>query len=144
MLPSGQVFLGVDNTTKLDTAAAQGRASVRIEARETFGTGALIVADMAHMPAPGATGAAGGAGPACGLWPSLWSYNFAEDPIGEIDVVEGGADAGLQARNIVSLHTCGACEFEGIGGEDERPDCGMGGTGESCDGGDDVNWYVGG
>lgn len=131
VLPSGQVFLGVDNTTTLDAATAQGRASVRLEATETFGTGTLLVADMAHMP-----------GAACGLWPSLWSYNFSEDPIGEIDMVEGGADAGLQERNIVSLHTCGACAFEDIGGVDERGQCNMGGTGEYCDGGDDVNWYV--
>lgn len=93
---------------------------------------------MAHMPGPGASGSA----PGCGLWPSLWSYNFAEDPVAEIDVLEGGAVAGLQERNIVSLHTCGTCSFEGIGGTEERGECNMGGTGQYCDQGDNVNWWV--
>ncbi|KAG6358480.1 hypothetical protein INS49_014364 [Diaporthe citri] len=112
---NGQVYIGVDSTTKLSTSA-QGRASVRLESKETFGTGSLLVADIAHMPAN-----------QCAVWPAFWSYNFGENPMGEIDIIEGGGAAGLQERNIVSLHTCSACQFTKIGGTDERANCALGG-----------------
>ncbi|KAI3400377.1 hypothetical protein diail_3394 [Diaporthe ilicicola] len=112
---NGQVYLGADYTTTLSTTA-QGRASVRLESKETYGPGTLLVADIAHMP-----------GNSCGVWPSFWSYNFGENPIGEIDIIEGGGAAGLQERNIVSLHTCSACQFTNIGGTDPRSNCALGG-----------------
>lgn len=112
---NGQVYIGVDSTTKLSTSD-QGRASVRLESKETFGSGSLLVADIAHMPST-----------QCAVWPAFWSYNFAENPIGEIDIIEGGGAAGLQERNAVSLHTCGACQFTNIGGTDERTNCALGG-----------------
>ncbi|KAK2609422.1 hypothetical protein N8I77_002919 [Diaporthe amygdali] len=112
---NGQVYLGVDYTSTLSTSA-QGRASIRLESKDTYGPGTLLVADIAHMPAN-----------ACGVWPSFWSYNFGENPMGEIDIIEGGAAAGLQERNIVSLHTCSACQFTNIGGTDPRSNCALGG-----------------
>lgn len=83
------------------------------------------MADIAHMPAN-----------QCSVWPAFWSYNFADDQ-GEIDIIEGGGEAGLQERNIVSLHTCKACRFTNIGGTDERPDCALGGK---CDDETSTNW----
>lgn len=56
--------------------------------------------------------------------------------MGEIDIIEGGGAAGLQERNIVSLHTCSACQFTNIGGTDERPNCALGGD---CSD-DSTNW----
>jgi hypothetical protein len=62
-----------------------------------------------------------------------WSYNFDEDPVGEIDIIEGIND---QSQNVVSLHTCGACKFTKIGGLDERSNCNNGGTeSEQCEDG---------
>jgi hypothetical protein len=54
---NNQVYLGVDFSTKLSTSA-QGRGSVRLEAKESFDTG-LLIADIAHMP-----------GSQCGIWPA--------------------------------------------------------------------------
>ena len=39
---------------------------------------------------------------------------------GEIDVIEG---INLQKRNVVSLHTCGECQFTGIGPSNPRSNC---------------------
>lgn len=132
VLSTDQVYIGVDNTTVLSSTSTTGRGSLRLESYETFTTGNLVIVDMAHMP-----------GGACGVWQALWSYNFDEDPIGEIDMIEGGGNSGLQAENVVSLHTgCDSCSFTDIGGTDSREQCDLGGTGTNCDGGDDVNWYV--
>ena len=113
---NNQVFLGVDNKTKISDTA-QGRNSVRLESKKTFDKG-LLIADISHMP-----------GGACGVWPALyvshtvlpcassradmsgcsWTYNNEEDPMtAEIDIIEG---TNFQANNIISLHTCGPCNF---------------------------------
>ena len=55
---NGQVYLGVDSTKKISTSA-QGRDSVRLEAKDPFTLG-LLIADIAHMP-----------GNQCGIWPAL-------------------------------------------------------------------------
>ncbi len=57
------------------------------------------------------------------MLPKSWTYNFAEDPYGEIDIIEG---TNLQSNNIVSLHTCGSCSFQ-LSGTDPRGDCNLGG-----------------
>ena len=63
-----------------------------------------------------------------------WSYNFDEDPVGEIDIIEGIND---QSQNVVSLHTCGSCTFTKIGGLDERSNCNNGGTeSDQCEDGE--------
>jgi hypothetical protein len=62
-----------------------------------------------------------------------WAYNFNENPVGEIDIIEG---INKQDSNDVSLHTCGACTFENIGGRNPRKDCNNGGTiSEQCEDG---------
>ncbi len=55
---NNQVYLGVDFTKTLSTSA-QGRDSIRLEAKESFNNG-LLIADIAHMP-----------GNQCGIWPAL-------------------------------------------------------------------------
>ncbi|KAJ4055402.1 hypothetical protein NW760_001369 [Fusarium oxysporum] len=122
---NGQVYVGVDSVNKAkllgSSKTRHGRDSVRLESKATYGNG-LLIADIEHMP-----------GTACGVWPSFWSYNFDEDPVGEIDIIEGIND---QSQNVVSLHTCGACKFTKIGGLDERPNCNNGGTeSEQCEDG---------
>ncbi|KAK3358807.1 concanavalin A-like lectin/glucanase domain-containing protein [Lasiosphaeria hispida] len=115
---NGQVYLGTDNTTKISTSS-QGRDSIRLEAKESFNQG-LLIADIAHMP-----------GNACGIWPAFWTFNFDEDPYGEIDIIEGVMQ---QPNNIVSLHTCGACtfDFSASSGTDSRTNCNLGGESRSC------------
>ncbi|KAJ3535840.1 hypothetical protein NM208_g6967 [Fusarium decemcellulare] len=114
---NGKVYLGVDFTKKASLLGSSktrhGRNSVRLESKETWSSG-ILIADIEHMP-----------GTACGVWPSYWSYNFDEDPVGEIDIIEG---VNFQDTNIVSLHTCGTCSFSKIGGTDGRPNCNNGGT----------------
>ncbi|RGP80043.1 mixed-linked glucanase precursor mlg1 [Fusarium longipes] len=112
-----QVYIGVDSRNKAkligSSKTKHGRDSVRLESKETFDSG-ILIADIEHMP-----------GTACGVWPSFWTYNFDEDPVGEIDIIEGIND---QSQNVVSLHTCGACKFTNIGGLDQRDNCNNGGT----------------
>lgn len=55
---NNQVYLGADHSKTLSTSA-QGRDSIRLEAKETFNNG-LLIADIAHMP-----------GNQCGIWPAL-------------------------------------------------------------------------
>ena len=64
-----------------------------------------------------------------------WTFNFDEDPYGEIDIIEGVM---TQPDNIVSLHTCGPCQFDfsSSSGRDARPDCDLGGVEGGCS--DDV------
>jgi hypothetical protein len=53
-----QVYLGVDYSKSVSTSA-QGRDSIRMEAKDRFDNG-LLIADIAHMP-----------GSQCGIWPAL-------------------------------------------------------------------------
>ncbi|KAI9695779.1 MAG: hypothetical protein M1820_008452 [Bogoriella megaspora] len=119
---NSQVYLGVDFTRKAElrgnSTTIHGRDSVRLESKDTWSDG-LIIADIAHMP-----------GTACSVWPSLWFYNFEENPVGEVDLVEG---INVQSQNVVSLHTCGTCSFDNLG---ERSNCNNGGTeSDSCEDG---------
>ncbi|KAF5026588.1 hypothetical protein F66182_1314 [Fusarium sp. NRRL 66182] len=115
---NGKIRLGVDSTNKASLLGSSktrhGRNSVRVESKESYSSG-ILIADIEHMP-----------GTACGVWPSYWSYNFEEDPVGEIDIIEG--INGNQDANVVSLHTCGTCVFNHPGGLDPRPNCNNGGT----------------
>lgn len=67
-----------------------------------------------------------------------WTYNFDEDPYGEVDIIEG---AMLQPTNDVSLHTCGACNFDlsGQPGTNPRGDCNLGGEANLCPESDNSN-----
>ncbi len=55
-----------------------------------------------------------------------WTYNMVEDPIGEIDIIEG---INHQADNTISLHTCNKCQFTAgtQTGTDQRTSCALGG-----------------
>jgi hypothetical protein len=115
--PNNQVRLAVDSTAVVD--AQVGRPAVRLEAKTPFDQG-LLVADIAHMP-----------GNSCGTWPAFWTFNFEENPYGEVDILEGTVDM-RQSSNSVSLHTCGVCSFENLGGiGDVRPDCDLCGDPEN-------------
>ncbi|KAF4981033.1 hypothetical protein FZEAL_3085 [Fusarium zealandicum] len=123
-----QVYIGVDSTNKAKlrgkSKTIHGRDSVRLESKTTWSSG-ILIADIEHMPA------------GCGVWPSFWSYNFDEDPVGEIDIIEGINDWN---QNVVSLHTCGKCSFTKIGGLDERPNCNNGGTeSDQCEDGQNLS-----
>ncbi|KAK8058597.1 hypothetical protein PG994_009045 [Apiospora phragmitis] len=104
-----QVRIKADSTTTYSTND-KGRASIRLEAFDTFENG-LLIADIAHMP-----------GSACGIWPAFWTFNFDEDPYGEIDILEG---AMFQDGNAVSLWTSEECQFTNIGSKEERNNCNM-------------------
>ncbi|UKZ71062.1 uncharacterized protein TrAtP1_012029 [Trichoderma atroviride] len=113
---NNQVSLGVDFTNKAqlikDSTTVHGRNSVRLESVDTWSSG-IMIADIAHMP-----------GTACGVWPAFWAYNFDENPVGEIDIIE---NINNPTQNIVSLHTCGQCTFTNIGGTEGRSNCNNGG-----------------
>ncbi|KAM0394557.1 hypothetical protein ACHAPZ_009836 [Fusarium culmorum] len=115
---NGKILLGVNSVDKAALltpgGSKHGRGSVRLESKESYSSG-ILIADIEHMP-----------GVACGVWPAYWSYNFDEDPVGEIDIIEG-INAN-QNGNYVSLHTCGACIFNRPGGLEPRNNCNIGGS----------------
>ncbi len=53
-----------------------------------------------------------------------WTYNMEEDPVGEIDIIEG---INYQEDNIVSVHTDNACQFlpGWQTGKEQRPNCAL-------------------
>ncbi|KAK8035124.1 hypothetical protein PG993_010119 [Apiospora rasikravindrae] len=102
-----QVRIQADSTTSYNIND-KGRASIRLESFDTFDNG-LLLADIAHMP-----------GSACGIWPAFWTFNFQENPYGEIDILEG---AMFQDGNAVTLWTSEQCRFTNIGSKEERNNC---------------------
>ncbi|KAF5016056.1 hypothetical protein F66182_12390, partial [Fusarium sp. NRRL 66182] len=144
-----QTYIGVDNLTTLNYPGgdpptdriANGRKSIRLESRQTFDQGVLI-ADFAHLPSS-----------VCGTWPAYWTYDHAEDPYGEVDIIEG---ANNQIGDIMSLHTSAACTLnvdpQSQTGTDVRTDCslatnyvdGCGVSGQSNSYGDPFNAQGGG
>ncbi|KAK7967302.1 uncharacterized protein PG986_001579 [Apiospora aurea] len=102
-----QVRIQADSTTSYNLND-KGRASIRLESFDTFDNG-LLLADIAHMP-----------GSACGIWPAFWTFNFDENPYGEIDILEG---AMFQDGNAVTLWTSEQCRFTNIGSKEERNNC---------------------
>lgn len=61
-----------------------------------------------------------------------WSFNFAESPYGEIDILEGNGWT-RQSANTVSLHMCGTCSFPNLQGPELRRDCDLH-AGANCEG----------
>jgi len=93
-----QVHMGVDKDNKTGNG---GRPSVRIESKQGFGNG-LILIDLAHMP-----------GQACGIWPAIWTKGPGNWPDGgEIDVVEY---INKNEQNLLSLHTKPDCKVNRAG-----------------------------
>ncbi|MCJ1435900.1 hypothetical protein MMC27_005276 [Xylographa pallens] len=87
---NGLVYIGVDST---NVASGRGRNSVRLESKKAYNH-ALVVLDLAHMPA------------GCGTWPAFWTFGPGWPNGGEIDIVEGVND---QATNSMTLHTSDGC-----------------------------------
>ncbi|KAI0409757.1 glycoside hydrolase family 16 protein [Xylaria palmicola] len=87
------IYLGVDYQT---TNPAAGRASVRLTTKKSY-THGLIIADIAHQPAP-----------ACGSWPAFWTFGPSWPSSGEIDIIEG---VNLQTNTSITLHTSPGCSF---------------------------------
>jgi hypothetical protein len=70
-----------------------GRSSVRISSKKSWGTGSLVVVDLAHVP-----------GGQCGTWPAMWLLGPNWPWGGEIDIIEGKI-----------LRCCKEAAFGGIG-----------------------------
>ncbi|KAJ8130239.1 hypothetical protein O1611_g3394 [Lasiodiplodia mahajangana] len=87
------IYLGVDYQTANPSA---GRASVRLTSKNAY-THGLIIADIAHQPAP-----------ACGSWPAFWTFGPSWPHSGEIDIIEG---VNLQTNSTITLHTAPGCSF---------------------------------
>ena len=81
------VYLGVDSSN----VTSNGRPALRVSTNQTYNH-ALVVADIAHMPA------------GCGTWPAFWMLGTSHPwpAAGEIDIVEG---VNTQAFNRMTLHT---------------------------------------
>jgi hypothetical protein len=78
--PNGSVYIGVDYQTVLNPGGGVGRDSVRISSKQTWGTGSLVVVDLAHVP-----------GGQCGTWPAMWMLGPNWPYGGEIDIIEGSS-----------------------------------------------------
>nr|ADK55597.1 beta-1,3-1,4-glucanase [Paecilomyces sp. 'thermophila'] len=94
----GRTYMGVDFT---NPASGRGRRSVRLESKNTYEHG-LIVIDLAHMP-----------GSVCGTWPAFWTLGTGDWPYGgEIDIIEGVND---NTFNHMVLHTSDGCTIDNDG-----------------------------
>ncbi|OKL55318.1 hypothetical protein UA08_09393 [Talaromyces atroroseus] len=115
---NGQIFLGVDNTTVLDSSAT-GRNSVRVYSQNTFSSGILIT-DFKHLPVA-----------VCGIWPAYWTINNLADPYGEIDIIEAYDDV---SNAYTSLHTSSNCTVSDTDftGTDVRTDCTLSTSASGC------------
>ncbi|TNY24628.1 concanavalin A-like lectin/glucanase domain-containing protein [Rhodotorula diobovata] len=85
-------MMQIDRTSRLAVGAP--RDSVRIESKEVYQPGSLIILDLKHAPY----------GPS--VWPAFWMYNAPWPDSGEIDVYEG-----VNSRNFnqYTLHTAPGC-----------------------------------
>ncbi|EFQ88087.1 hypothetical protein PTNB73_03064 [Pyrenophora teres f. teres] len=104
------VYIGVDYTTK----DSSGRASVRLESKNSYNQG-LLIADIRHMPAS-----------VCGTWLAMWMLSSsARWPNGgEIDIIEGVND---YDSNSATLHTSKGCMIDNA----TAPTGGSGGIGDA-------------
>ena len=91
---NGQIYLGVDHSSKTST----GRASVRVSSNDVY-NGGLFIADIPHVPER-----------VCGSWPAFWTLGPNWPSFGEIDIIEG---VNLQTTNRMTLHTDPGCSISG-------------------------------
>ncbi|KAK5135166.1 Flap-structured DNA-binding and RNA-binding protein [Meristemomyces frigidus] len=84
-------YIGVDHTNNV----TNGRPSVRLTSAATFSEGALIIADVLHMPLG-----------ICGTWGAFWTVGPNWPSQGEIDILEGVND---NDYNSMTLHTAPGC-----------------------------------
>lgn len=85
-------YIGVQHT-------ADAPNSVRLESKNTFTVGTILVADIHHLPV------------GCGLWPAFWALGTgaAWPGSGEIDLVEYVHD---DAFDHITLHTGPGCSVD--------------------------------
>lgn len=94
---SGNTFImRADDTTVL-SASGPGRNSVRIQSNQQWSTHVLVM-DIQHMPQ------------GCGTWPAAWEVGNNWPNGGEVDIVEGVNDHGV---NQATLHTSAGCTMSG-------------------------------
>ncbi|KAK4906824.1 hypothetical protein LTR66_017686 [Elasticomyces elasticus] len=88
-------YMGVDSSSILDPTKGPGRASVRLQSKNSWTKG-LFVLDVPHMPAS-----------VCGTWPAFWTLSTLTPwpNYGEIDILEGVSN---HPQNLASLHDNGA------------------------------------
>ncbi|PMD47868.1 glycoside hydrolase family 16 protein [Hyaloscypha variabilis F] len=96
-LADGSVYIGVDYENIL-VPYGVGRDSVRISSTKSWGTGTLVVVDLAHVP-----------GGQCGTWPAMWMLGSNWPYGGEIDIIEG---VNSNVDNLMSLHTSPGCSVD--------------------------------
>ncbi|PRP82859.1 endo-1,3(4)-beta-glucanase [Planoprotostelium fungivorum] len=92
---NGRAYIGVDKNNR---AGGAGRQSVRLESKNKFENG-LMILDLNHMP-----------GSVCGTWPAFWSFGDNWPNTGEIDIIEG---VNRQDYNQITLHTSSGCTLDG-------------------------------
>jgi hypothetical protein len=133
----GGVYLGVDFSNK----SPQGRRSVRLESKKTFGRH-LMIADIFHMPS------------ICGGWQALWAVGPDWPSSGEIDYVESVHDAptkrmslhttdGLMISNH-SMYMKGNLEKDSCGPDDQNAGCTVLDAADSASSGSKFNEHSGG
>ncbi|CAO1638701.1 unnamed protein product [Sympodiomycopsis kandeliae] len=88
---NNQAVLKVDSTNNYTLGT--GRPSVRLHSKKAYKTG-LAVLDVEHLPV------------GCSVWPAWWSNGANWPNGGEIDIIEGVGDSGI---NTVSIHTASGC-----------------------------------
>lgn len=117
---TGTVYMGVDSTNQ----APSGRNSVRLTSNKSYGTGSLIILDLAHMP-----------GGICGTWPAFWTVGPDWPYGGEIDIIEGVNE---QSTNDMTLHTSSGCSISDNGafsGSISTDNCDVNAAGQSTNAG---------
>lgn len=97
---ASNAYVGVDYQ-QLRTNYTNGRKSVRLMSKNTFGVGLLTVVDVLHAPT----------GP--GVWPAVWLLGNVTDVLwpnaGEQDIMEWVND---NTYNAATLHTAPGCTVE--------------------------------
>ncbi|GAA5897224.1 hypothetical protein JCM8208_003760 [Rhodotorula glutinis] len=89
---AGTAIISIDRKSRL--ALGQPRNSVRIESKELYQPGNLIILDLKKAPSGPST------------WPAFWMYNYPWPESGEIDVYEG---VNWRTFNQYTLHSSPGC-----------------------------------
>jgi len=117
---AGNAILRVDNTTNVPVNGK--RNSVRIESKDNYGLGSIIMMDLVHMPF------------GCSVWPAFWTNGVGRKwpDAGEIDIIEG---INMRTYNSMTVHTNAGCtQPSGVQqvGQTISTDCAKDGGGPGC------------
>jgi len=80
-----------------NSAGGRGRDAIRLHSKARITSGTIVIADISHMP----TG--------CGTWPAFWMCGDNWPHGGEIDIIEGVNNQGV---NQMTLHTDAGCAMD--------------------------------